>query len=78
MKYSDVHKAIGKHMLADGMSPVIDLEKSHGSWLVMGVRVEKYLVFFFMFVFLFVVFNHPYVLENKDRFFAGELIKPKN
>ena len=27
MKYNDVHKVIGKHMLADGMSPVIDLEK---------------------------------------------------
>ena len=42
MKYSDVHKVIGKHMLADGMSPVIDLEKSHGSWLVDGSNAVSY------------------------------------
>jgi len=43
MKYNDVHKVIGKHMLADGMSPVIDLEKSHGSWLVDGSNDDEYL-----------------------------------
>ena len=28
--FSETRKTIGQHMLADGMSPVIDLEKSHG------------------------------------------------
>ena len=46
MKYNDVHKVIGKHMLADGMSPVIDLEKSHGSWLVDGSNGDEYLDLF--------------------------------
>ena len=49
MKYNDVHKVIGKHMLADGMSPVIDLEKSHGSWLVDGSNGDEYLDLFSMF-----------------------------
>ena len=51
MKYSDVHKVIGKHMLADGMSPVIDLEKSHGSWLFDGATGEKYLDLFSRLIF---------------------------
>ena len=34
MNKSDIRKVIGQSILADGMSTVIDLEKSHGSWLV--------------------------------------------
>lgn len=78
MKYSDVHKVIGKHMLADGMSPVIDLEKSYGSWLVDGASGEKYLDLFSMFASLSVGYNHPYVLENKDRLLASAINKPTN
>ena len=78
MKYSDVHKVIGKHMLADGMSPVIDLEKSHGSWLFDGATGEKYLDLFSMFASLSVGYNHPYVLENKDRLLASAINKPTN
>jgi len=78
MKYSDVHKIIGKHMLADGMSPVIDLDKSHGSWLVDGKTGDKYLDLFSMFASLSVGYNHPYVLENKDRLMASAINKPTN
>ena len=34
MKKSEIRSVIGESILADGMSPIIDLEKSHGSWLV--------------------------------------------
>ena len=78
MKYNDVHKVIGKHMLADGMSPVIDLEKSHGSWLVDGSNGDEYLDLFSMFASLSVGYNHPYVLENKDRLLASAINKPTN
>ena len=78
MKYNDVHKVIGKHMLADGMSPVIDLEKSHGSWLVDGSNDDEYLDLFSMFASLSVGYNHPYVLENKDRLLASAINKPTN
>jgi L-lysine 6-transaminase len=78
MKYNDVHKVIGKHMLADGMSPVIDLEKSHGSWLVDGTNGDEYLDLFSMFASLSIGYNHPYVLENKDRLLASAINKPTN
>ena len=78
MKYNDVHKVIGKHMLADGMSPVIDLEKSHGSWLVDGSNGDEYLDLFSMFASLSVGYNHPYVLDNKDRLLASAINKPTN
>ena len=78
MKFSEVHNTIGRHMLADGMSPVIDLEKSHGSWLVDGTSGEKYLDLFSMFASLSVGYNHAYVLENKHRLLASAINKPTN
>ena len=78
MKYSDVHDIIGNHMLADGMSPVIDLDKSHGSWLVDGTTGDEYLDLFSMFASLSVGYNHPYVLKNKDRLMASAINKPTN
>jgi len=78
MRYSDVHKIIGKYMLADGMLPVIDLDKSHGSWLIDGKTGDEYLDLFSMFASLSVGYNHPYVLENKDRLMASAINKPTN
>ena len=65
-------------MLADGMSPVIDLDKSHGSWLVDGKNGDEYLDLFSMFASLSVGYNHPYVLDNKDRLLASAINKPTN
>ena len=42
--FEDTRAIIANHMLADGMSPIIDLKKSHGSWLVDGHSGKKYLV----------------------------------
>ena len=47
--FKNTRDTISKHMLADGMSPVIDLEKSHGSWLVDGNTGKEYLDLFSMF-----------------------------
>ena len=65
-------------MLADGMLPVIDLDKSHGSWLVDGATGDEYLDLFSMFSSLSVGYNHPYVLKNKDRLMASAINKPTN
>ncbi|MFQ6604704.1 MAG: L-lysine 6-transaminase [Fidelibacterota bacterium] len=73
-----VHRAIGQHMLADGMEPVIDLKKSQGSWLVDARNGRSYLDLFSMFASLSVGYNHPYVLENKERLAAAALNKPTN
>tara|TARA_B110001454_G_scaffold21146_1_gene20272 strand:- start:3196 stop:4554 length:1359 start_codon:yes stop_codon:yes gene_type:complete len=78
MKFSEVHQKIGKHMLADGMSPVIDLDKSHGSWLVDGKTGDEYLDLFSMFASLSVGYNHPYVLGNKERLLSSAINKPTN
>ena len=65
-------------MLADGMDPVIDLEKSHGSWLVDGRNGKEYLDLFSMFASMSVGYNHPYVIKNKDRLLAAVINKPTN
>ena len=59
MKKSDIRNVIGESILADGMSPIIDLEKSHGSWLVDKVSGKEYLDLFSMFASLSIGYNHP-------------------
>ena len=76
--FSETRKTIGQHMLADGMSPVIDLEKSHGSWLVDGSTGKEYLDLFSMYASMSIGYNHPYVLENKDRLMRASINKPAN
>ena len=78
IQFNNTRSTIGKHMLADGMSPVIDLEKSHGSWLVDGNTGKKYLDLFSMYASMSVGYNHPYVLENIDRLTKAAVNKPAN
>ncbi len=75
---NDVRNSIGQFMLADGMDHVIDLEKSHGSWLVDARDGKEYLDLFSMFASMSVGYNHPYLLENKDRLTSAALNKPTN
>ena len=74
----NVHATIGKHMLADGMDQVIDLKKSHGSWLVDARDGKEYLDFFSMFASMPVGYNHPTLLENRERIAAAALNKITN
>ena len=74
----NVHATIGKHMLADGMDQVIDLEKSHGSWLVDARDGKDYLDLFSMFASMPVGYNHPTLLENRERIAAAALNKITN
>jgi len=78
MQPSDIRKVIGSSILADGMSPIIDLEKSHGSWLVDKVTGKEYLDLFSMFASLSVGYNHPYVLEQSERLKIAAINKPTN
>ena len=75
---TDVHKTIAKHMLADGMEQVIDLKKSHGSWLVDARNGKAYLDLFSMFASMPIGYNHPYMMENKDRLTHAALNKVTN
>lgn len=78
ISFQETRGAIGKYMLADGMSPVIDLEKSHGSWLVDGNTGKEYLDLFSMFASMSIGYNHPYVLDQKDRLTRAAINKPTN
>jgi L-lysine 6-transaminase len=55
----DVHATLSRHQLADGMSMVMDLEKSHGSWLHDAATGDEYLDFFTCFASWPVGYNHP-------------------
>jgi len=74
----DVKKVIGKYMIADGMEPIVDLKKSHGSWIVDSRDGKEYLDLFSMFASLSIGYNHPYVLENKERLLEAAINKPTN
>ena len=78
IEFGEARKTIGQHMLADGMNPVIDLEKSHGSWLVDGSTGKEYLDLFSMYASMSVGYNHPYVLDNKERLTKASINKPAN
>ena len=72
----NVRATLGKHILADGYEPVMDMEKSHGSWLVDERDGSEYLDMFSMFASGAVGYNHPDILAGKDRLTAAALHKP--
>ena len=72
----NVRATLGKHILADGYEPVMDMKKSHGSWLVDERDGSEYLDMFSMFASGAVGYNHPDILAGKDRLVAAALYKP--
>ncbi|MBE8719766.1 L-lysine 6-transaminase [Sphingobacterium pedocola] len=61
----EIHQRLGKHILADGLPIVIDLEKSHGSYVV-DINGETYLDMFSMFASSPIGYNHPYLVKNSE------------
>lgn len=61
----ETHQRLAKHILADGLPVVIDLEKSHGSYIV-DVDGNEYLDMFSMFASSPVGYNHPHIVKNAD------------
>ena len=72
----NVRATLGKHILADGYEPVMDMKKSHGSWLVDERDGSEFLDMFSMFASGAVGYNHPDILAGKDRLAAAALYKP--
>src|SRR5699024_5332217 len=62
----NTHQRLAKHLLADGIPVVMDLEKSQGSYLV-DPDNNAYLDMFSMFASSPVGYNHPYILANKEQ-----------
>lgn len=72
----NVRATLGKHILADGFDPVMDMERSHGSWLVDERDGTEYLDMFSMFASGAVGYNHPDIIAKKDRLAIAAQNKP--
>ncbi len=66
----NVHDRLGKHILADGYPLVMDIEKSHGSYIV-NENGEEYLDMFSMFASASIGYNHPHLVKNLE--FLGRM-----
>ena len=66
MKIENIRKTLAKNILADGFDPIIDLEKSHGSWIVDQRDKTEYLDMFSMYASGSVGYNHPYIVDHQD------------
>ena len=62
-----VHESLGRHMLVDGYPFVLDLEKSHGSWLHDARTKKDYLDFFTYFASCPLGHNHPKLNDDEFR-----------
>lgn len=70
----DTHQKLAKHILADGLPLVIDLKKSHDSYIV-DTNGDEYLDMFSMFASSPIGYNHPYIIENKQQLEEASLNK---
>ena len=67
-----VHEILSRHQLADGFPFVLDLERSHGSWLVDARDGTEYLDGFTCFASWPIGYNHPGLMEPE---FSAELLR---
>jgi L-lysine 6-transaminase len=62
---ANVHEVLGRHILADGYDFVMDLARSHGSWVFDARRGRELLDFFSNFAACPIGYNHP-KLDNPE------------
>jgi len=58
-----VHETLGRYVIVDGFHVVIDLEKSHGSYMIDSVNGREYLDCYTFFCSLPVGHNHPMMFD---------------
>ena len=77
---ADVFETLGRHMLVDGFHLVMDLEKSHGSWIVDARSGKKFLDFYTFFATAPLGHNHPRLREPAFEARLGNIAvnKPAN
>ncbi len=77
---TEVHKTLSKHMLVDGFPFVLDMDKSHGSYLIDHATGKEYLDFFTFFASSALGHNHPGMKEKGFYKRIGEMAitKPSN
>jgi L-lysine 6-transaminase len=60
---ADVHKTLGRYILADGFDQVFDFEKSHGAWFHDARSGREYLDFLSFFASSPLGYNHPKIQD---------------
>ena len=75
-----VFETLGRHMLVDGFHLVMDLEKSHGSWIVDARNGQNYLDFYTFFATTPLGHNHPRLVDPAFQARLGSIAvnKPAN
>jgi L-lysine 6-transaminase len=61
-----VQQVLSRHILADGFDFVMDIEKSHGSYILDKVTDSEFLDMFSMFASASIGYNHPYLVKHSD------------
>jgi L-lysine 6-transaminase len=69
---TQVHEVLKSHQLADGFPFVLDLDRSHGSWLHDSRAGREYLDFFTCFAAWPIGYNHPGMREPR---FVEEIVR---
>ena len=72
---STIHERLAKHILADGYPLVMDLNKSHGSYVV-DDNGDEYLDMFSMFASTAIGYNHPHLMAKIDFLGRNAVNKP--
>jgi L-lysine 6-transaminase len=77
---ADVHSSLARHMLVDGFPFVLDMDKSHGTYLIDKVTGKEYIDFFTFFASSALGHNHPGLKERAFNKRIGEMAicKPSN
>lgn len=80
MKPSQVHETLSKYMLATGEDIVVDLERSHGSYIFDALEEREYLDFFTYFASIPIGHNHPKMhgADFVEELLAASLSKPSS
>lgn len=77
---TEVHQSLARHMLVDGFPFVLDMDKSHGTYLVDKATGREYIDFFTFFASNALGHNHPGMKEKAFYKRIGEMAitKPSN
>ena len=75
-----VHQALGRHILADGLPMILDLERCEGAYLYDSLRGRRLLDLFGCFSTCTVGYNHPGLTEPEfqARLLPAAVNKPSN
>ena len=76
IKATEVRESLARNILADGFEPILDLERSHDSWIVDKRDGKEFLDMFSMYASGCIGYNHPRILENKELLATVSLFKP--